>query len=90
MNSVKIPGFTAEVSLGKPRGHYQTRISLNSVSGGSVQAQAACFCSEPDIKRVCTSPGHCYNEKVCLQWFCPKGQSVDDDDLAGFFGLTPN
>lgn len=91
MNSVKMPGFTAEASLGESRGHYQAQAFLGSAGRGSVEAQAACFCSEPDIKRVCTSPGHCYNQTVCLQWFCPsKGQEIDDDDLAGFFGLNPD
>jgi len=88
---MRIPEFTAEASLGKARGHYQTQISLGSVSTGSVPAQAGCYCSEPDFKRVCTSPGHCYNQKICLQWFCPsKGQEIDDDDLAGFYGLNPD
>jgi len=88
---MNIPGFAAEASLGRSRGTYQTQISLGSSSLDSVQAQAACFCSEPDFKRVCTGPGHCYNQQVCLQWFCPsKGQEIDDDDLAGYFGLSPD
>lgn len=86
---MRIPEFTAEASLGRSRGHYHSQISSGSASLGSVEAQAACFCSEPDFKKVCTSPGHCYNQKVCLQWFCPKGQEIDDDDLAGYFGLSP-
>jgi hypothetical protein len=88
---MRIPEFTAEASLGKPLGRYRSLISSSSVSSGSIQAQAACYCSEPDFKRVCTSPGHCYNQKVCLQWSCPsKGQEIDDDDLAGYFGLSPS
>jgi len=87
---MRIPEFTAESSLCRSRGHYHSQISLGSAGLGSVEAQAACFCSEPDFKRVCPSPGHCYNQETCLQWFCPsKGQEIDDDDLAGYFGLSP-
>jgi hypothetical protein len=87
---MRIPEFTAEASLGKSREFYQTQISSSSAGTGSVQAQAGCFCSEPDYKKVCTSPGHCSYQKVCLQWFCQKGQEIDDDDLAGYFGLSPD
>jgi hypothetical protein len=90
---MNMPGFTAESSLGKVRGRYQTQISVGSVSRGLVPAlgTSGCYCTEPDIKRVCTSSGQCYNETVCLQWFCPsKGSTIDDDDLAGTFGLLPN
>lgn len=88
---MRIPEFTAEASLGNSRGHYQARISVGSVSGGFVPAlsTAGCYCTEPDIKRVCSSSGQCYNEQVCLQWFCPsKGDTIDDDDLGGFFSLN--
>lgn len=90
---MRIPEFTAEASLGKSHGHYQTLISTGSASSGLVPAQshAGCYCTEPDIKRVCTSPGHCYNQTVCLQWSCPsRGSEIDDDDLAGYFGLNPD
>jgi hypothetical protein len=90
---MRIPEFSAEASLGKSRGHYQAQISVGSVSRGFVPALSTtgCFCTEPDIKRVCTSSGYCYNQKVCLQWFCPSrgGATVDDDDFGGLFGLTP-
>lgn len=87
---MRIPEFTGEASLGKTRGHYQTQISVGSVSRGFVPAlsTAGCYCSEPDLKRVCTSSGQCYNEKVCLQWVCPGGTDIDDDDLGGYFSLS--
>jgi hypothetical protein len=88
---MRIPEFTAEASLGKARGHYQAQISVGSLTPGFVPAlsTAGCYCTEPDIKRVCTSSGQCYNEKVCLQWFCPsRGSTIDDDDLGGYFSLN--
>ena len=86
---MRIPEFTASLSLGRPRGHYTQGFQVLS-SGSSIQAQAQCFCSEPDFRTVCTSPGHCHQEEVCLQWFCPgRGSEIDDDDLGEYFGLSP-
>lgn len=83
---MRIPEFTAALSLGKSRGHYSTRAFPGLIGSGSIQPQAdwGCWCSEPDIRRVCTSPGHCYNKIVCLQWFCPGGGGgIDDGDGDG-------
>jgi hypothetical protein len=91
--NMRIPEFTAALSLGKTRGHYRTR-GFQVLSGGSstlshatpegvvpAQSHWGCYCTEPDIRRVCTSPGHCYNKIVCLQWSCPGGGSdLDGDD----------
>jgi hypothetical protein len=86
---MRVPGFSAEASLGRSLRRYRAQISFGSVGSGSVQAQAACYCSEPDIRRVCTSTGQCHNEKVCLQWVCPsRGSTVDEDSLGDFFGLN--
>ena len=77
---MRLPEFTSEQSLGKAAGQYRTQASAGSTYRGLVQPQAQCFCSEPDFQRVCTSPGHCYNKQICLQWFCPsRGQEVDED-----------
>lgn len=86
---MRIPEFTAEVSLGKSRGRYRVQISGASATRDSIQPQQGrCFCSEPDTRTVCTSPGHCYEKKVCLQWFCPgRGQEVDEDYF-GDLGVT--
>lgn len=78
---MRIPEFAAALSLGRTRGHYRAQGFQVLNSSNSIQSQAQCWCSEPDIRRVCTSPGHCYNKIVCLQWFCPGGGSdLDGDD----------
>jgi hypothetical protein len=85
---MRVPGFTAETSLGRSFGRYRAQISSSSVGSGYVQALAPCYCSEPDIREICTSAGHCYNKKICLQWVCPsRGSEIDDDNLGDFFGL---
>lgn len=88
---MRLPEFTADTSLAPSRGHYGARLTANVPGSITLQAQTTgCFCSEPDFRRVCTSPGHCYEQKVCLQWSCPgRGSEIDDDDLGGYFGLSP-
>ncbi|MGH9405668.1 MAG: hypothetical protein ACRD3D_07535 [Terriglobia bacterium] len=88
---MRLPEFNAEASLAMTQGHYRARVSAGAAGSISPQAGAPCFCSEPDFRRVCTSPGHCYEQKVCLQWFCPgKGSEIDDDDLGEWIGGSPS
>ncbi len=85
---MRLPGFTSEVSLGRPRGSYCTPVFGGSTRSGVIQPQSQpCFCSEPDFRRVCTGSGasrRCYEKEVCLQWFCPgRGTVVDPGDYFG-------
>jgi len=83
---MRIPEFTAEASLGKPKGHHQARISVNFANSGSVQPQS-CWCSEWDWQLVGPA-GHRKRVPICLQWFCPsQGTIIDDDGLGSNFGL---
>ena len=100
---MRIPEFTAALSLGRSRGHYRSQGfkvpsgSSSILSGATpemvvpaIQPQPGCYCTEPDFRTVCTSPGHCHQVKVCLQWSCPgRGSEIDDDDLGEYFGLSP-
>lgn len=88
---MRLPEFTASASLGITLRHYRTQSHSPGASGlVPAQSPAGCFCSEPDLKKVCTSPGHCTLEKTCLQWFCPgRDQTADDDDFGERFGLSP-
>ena len=87
------PGFSAEASLFKTARHYRTSWNGSSVAGAEhamlqlttmprltkqLPDGTVCWCSEPDIRTVCTSSG-CREQEVCLQWFCPGGQDVDED-----------
>jgi len=86
-----LPQFTAEMSLGKSQGNYYGPGLQRATSGGAIQAQAQCFCSEPDTRTVCTGSGasrHCSEKPVCLQWFCPGRGSDVDDDYFGDLGVT--
>ena len=80
---MRLPEFTAEVSLGRSGGKYYTPMLGASGNPAAIQPQAQCFCSEPDTRTVCTGSGasrHCHEKPVCLQWFCPgRGQEVDED-----------
>jgi hypothetical protein len=85
MNTMNMPGFTAEASLHYALGHYYTQLSVGSTNRGSVQPQqSGCWCSEPDIVQICrhTHSGVvCYDKKVCLQWVCPRmGSEVEPED----------
>jgi hypothetical protein len=84
---MRIPEFAAALSLGRTRGHYRAQGFQVVSSSNSIQPQAQCWCDEPDLRRVCTSPGHCYNKVVCLQWSCPDGGGGIDDNggLGGYF-----
>ena len=84
---MRLPEFTAEVSLGRSGRNYHAPIFGGSTNRGAIQPQAQCFCSEPDTRTVCTGSGssrHCSEKKVCLQWFCPgRGTDVDPEDYFG-------
>ena len=84
---MSLPGFTSELSLGKSRGHYAATFG-GTTNPGAVQPQQqhqGCYCSEPDLRTVCTGSGasrRCVQQKVCLQWACPRqGTEVDPEDL---------
>jgi hypothetical protein len=97
---MRIPEFTAALSLGRSRGHYRSQ-GFKVASGGrsilspatpamvvpAIQPQPGCYCTEPDLRRVCTSAGHCYLKHICLQWSCPdQGGGIDDNGgLGGYF-----
>lgn len=85
---MNLPGFTSEASLGRPRGHYNAANLGGATNLGAVQPQQrGCFCSEPDLRTVCTGSGasrRCVQKEVCLQWFCPgRGTDVDPEDYFG-------
>jgi hypothetical protein len=87
---MRLPEFGAEAALERSRTHYYRSLKAGLAPSGAVRAQASCFCSEPDIKKVCTSSGHCSYQKTCLQWACPgRGREIDDDDLPEYIGGSP-
>ena len=82
-----IPEFTAARSLGDRIGWRKQPVSKGSSDDGSIQPQAACYCSEPDTRTVCRRSGnrtHCREERVCLQYYCPGASSSGD------FGSGPS
>jgi hypothetical protein len=82
---MSMPGFTAAQSLGAQIERYQQRASRRFLDHNSINAQAACYCSEPDTRTVCRRSGgrtSCREERVCLQYYCPRaGNSGDPRDL---------
>jgi hypothetical protein len=81
-----IPGFTSDASLYRSSERYRTQISRGTITLtlGTVQPQLEnlpCWCSEPDVRRVCTRSG-CYWKHVCLQISCPsRSGEIDPGDL---------
>jgi hypothetical protein len=80
-----MPGFTSGASLYRSSERYRTQMSRGTITLplGAVQPQwnPPCYCSEPDIRRVCT-PNGCYLKHVCLQISCPnRSGEIDPGDI---------
>jgi hypothetical protein len=89
--NINMPGFLAEESLRPSQRHFVTRALAGSSQTDLLTPQVltpptrrGCWCSEPDVRRVCNSAGVCKNVAVCLQYVCPGGNDIDDP--GDFFG----
>ncbi len=83
--NISMPGFLAEESLRPSQTHFRTKTIFGFSQTGLLTPQrftlpnkGKCWCSEPDLKTVCTSAGVCHEVPVCLQYSCPGSNEYDD------------